>query len=170
MKNSYRITANETDFQIDIKEQPSGLYELVLDQQRYVVDVFSLESNHYSLIIDGRSVEVDLVSSADGRYQIGIDGAIFDLQLYDVQQTRSRPFISASTVTVVASPMAANVWKTHKEEGDPVEFGEQLLTLEAMKMESEVHATTAGILSRWLVTAGDAVTANQPLCEVIPPK
>lgn len=168
MKNSYRVTVNGTDYHIDIMQQPSGLYELILDRQRYLVDLCSLGSSHYNLLIDDHPVEVDLVPSADGRYQIEIGGALFNLQLFDQLQAQSRPFISSSSTTAVASPMPANVWKIHKQEGDPVEVGEQLLTLEAMKMESEVNAPTAGVLSRWLVAPGDSVMAHQLLCEINP--
>ncbi len=64
--------------------------------------------------------------------------------------------------------MAANVWKIHKQEGDSVDAGEQLLTLEAMKMESEVSAPIRGILSFWSVAPGDAVAAGQTLCVITP--
>lgn len=168
MKKSYRVTANGTDYHIDIMEQPSGLYELILDHQRYLVDLCSLGNSHYNLLIDDHPVEVDLVPSADGRYQVGIEGALFSLQLHDKQQTQSRPSISQSTTATVVSPMAANVWKIHKQEGDTVEAGEQLFTLEAMKMESEVSAPVAGVVGRWLVAPGDSVTAHQLLCEITP--
>lgn len=168
MKNRYHVNAGDTDYQIDIMKQSSDLYELILDQQQYQVDLYSLSSSHYCLLIDNRPVEVDLISSADGRYQVRIGGALFSLQLSDDQQVQNRPSNSPDTTTTTVSPMAANVWKIHKQEGDVVEAGEQLLTLEAMKMESEVSAPTSGILSRWLVVSGDAVTALQPLCEITP--
>jgi len=168
MKKSYRVTSSSNDYQIDIMEQSSGLYELTLDQQQYRVDLCSLGNSHFNLLINNRPVEVDLALSADGHYLVGIKDALFSLQLCDEQRAQSRPSISSPNTTAVVSPMAANVWKIHKQEGDSVDAGEQLLTLEAMKMESEVSAPTAGILSRWFVTPGDTVAAHQPLCIVTP--
>lgn len=170
MKKSYRVTSSSNDYKIDIMEQPSGLYELTLDQQRYLVDLFSHGDGHFNLLINNCSVEIDLISSPIGIYLVGIKDALFRLQLCDEQKTQIRSSISSPTITEVVSPMAANVWKIHKQEGEPVDAGEQLITLEAMKMESEVNAPAAGILSHWFVAPGDAVSAHQPLCIVTPSK
>jgi acetyl-CoA/propionyl-CoA carboxylase biotin carboxyl carrier protein len=49
-------------------------------------------------------------------------------------------------------------------EGDAVEAGQVLCIVEAMKMENEVHATFAGIVSELSVAPGQPVTTGQVIC------
>ena len=47
--------------------------------------------------------------------------------------------------------------------GEQVEAGQTLIVLEAMKMETEVKALNAGVVSELLVAEGDAVKVGTPL-------
>ncbi|NEE04154.1 urea carboxylase [Phytoactinopolyspora halotolerans] len=64
---------------------------------------------------------------------------------------------------LVEAPFVANVWKVNVAAGDPVEAGESLLALEAMKMETPVTAPRAGVVDQVLVGAGSHVVAGEPL-------
>jgi biotin carboxyl carrier protein len=50
--------------------------------------------------------------------------------------------------------------------GDTVEEGQQLLTLEAMKMNTIVSASSAGTVRVIHVAAGDAVEEGQPMLSI----
>ncbi|MGB3542441.1 biotin/lipoyl-containing protein, partial [Rubrivirga sp.] len=52
------------------------------------------------------------------------------------------------------------------EAGDPVEAGQGVVVLEAMKMENELSAPAAGTVAAVRVEAGDAVGKNDVLIEV----
>jgi acetyl-CoA/propionyl-CoA carboxylase biotin carboxyl carrier protein len=49
-------------------------------------------------------------------------------------------------------------------DGDAVEAGQVICIVEAMKMENEVHAHRAGLVSELSVAAGEAVLAGQVIC------
>jgi acetyl-CoA/propionyl-CoA carboxylase biotin carboxyl carrier protein len=66
---------------------------------------------------------------------------------------------TASAGAIVA-PMQGTIVQVYVAEGDPVEAGDPICVLEAMKMENEVKATAAGTVSEVNVTAGDAVSAG----------
>jgi biotin carboxyl carrier protein len=51
-------------------------------------------------------------------------------------------------------------------EGDSVSEGQGMIIVEAMKMENELRATGAGVVSRVLVEEGDAVEKDQVLIEL----
>ncbi len=66
---------------------------------------------------------------------------------------------------VIASPLAGTVLRFVVEDGSQVSKGDNILILEAMKMENEVKATSAGTV-RFLVSSGAKVTSGQPVAEI----
>lgn len=71
---------------------------------------------------------------------------------------------SESTVSVgFPAPLAGNVFKVLVKAGDPVAAGQVVIILEAMKMETEVRATSAGVVRDVLVREGDAVKVGESL-------
>ena len=65
----------------------------------------------------------------------------------------------------VASPIAGNVLEVKCKPGDQVNQGQDLLVIEAMKMETAIAAPTGGKIKTVLVAAGDSVRENQILVE-----
>jgi urea carboxylase len=68
----------------------------------------------------------------------------------------------------VEAEFAAAVWQLSVRPGDRVAPGQQLLTLEAMKMESPVTAPCAGTIAEVLVSPGDQVVAGTALLTLSP--
>ncbi len=66
----------------------------------------------------------------------------------------------------VPSPLAGKVVSIDVQPGQPVEAGAQLLTLEAMKMNTYVFAPAAGTVKEILAAAGDAVEEGQVLVKM----
>ena len=69
---------------------------------------------------------------------------------------------------LVEAEFAASVWQLNVEPGDEVTAGQPLLALEAMKMESRVHAPMAGIVTEILARPGDQVEAGTALLVLAP--
>ena len=68
----------------------------------------------------------------------------------------------------VEAPFVATVFRVDVRPGDVVERGQQLLALEAMKMEAPVTATVGGTVVDIVVTPGDQVGPGQVLVIVEP--
>jgi biotin carboxyl carrier protein len=66
----------------------------------------------------------------------------------------------------VPSPLAGKVVSIHVSAGASVKEGDQLITLEAMKMNTFVFAPSAGTVGKILVAPGDAVEEGQILVEL----
>jgi acetyl-CoA carboxylase biotin carboxyl carrier protein len=66
----------------------------------------------------------------------------------------------------IVSPMAGTVWKILKSVGDTVEYGEQVVILESMKMEIPIDADNQGVVTKVLVQEGDIVDLDTPMLEL----
>lgn len=100
------------------------------------------------------------------------DRAVVNGKAYDVAVTPlddgAAPAAPAAAAAVVAvtAPMPGLVLRLTAQEGDVVERHDELLVLEAMKMESKVSATAAGTVRAILVKQGDQVKAGDVLVEI----
>jgi len=65
----------------------------------------------------------------------------------------------------VTSPLSGTVFKILVKVGDSVGTGQDLIILEAMKMETNVVAAGPGTIKNIPVAEGDAVSQGQPLIE-----
>jgi methylmalonyl-CoA carboxyltransferase small subunit len=63
------------------------------------------------------------------------------------------------------SPVSGIVAKVTAKEGQSLKVGDELLVLEAMKMETQVTASVTGKVASVKVKAGDSVQAGQVLVE-----
>jgi len=59
--------------------------------------------------------------------------------------------------TEVLAPLAGNIWEVLVEPGDEVEEDDELLVIEALKMENLVYAPCDGKVSEVRVKKGDLV-------------
>jgi acetyl-CoA/propionyl-CoA carboxylase biotin carboxyl carrier protein len=68
----------------------------------------------------------------------------------------------------VVTPMQGTVLAVEVAEGDEVEPGRVICIVEAMKMENEIAAHTAGVVTELSVEPGQPVSAGQAICIVAP--
>jgi acetyl-CoA/propionyl-CoA carboxylase, biotin carboxylase, biotin carboxyl carrier protein len=68
----------------------------------------------------------------------------------------------------VISPMQGTVVRVAVSDGDPVQPGDLIVVVEAMKMENPVTAHQAGTVTALTVRPGTPVTQGTPLCRIIP--
>ncbi|MEV5848562.1 biotin carboxylase N-terminal domain-containing protein [Streptomyces sp. NPDC051985] len=117
------------------------------------------------------------------RVRIATDRGPVDVAVYGVARphdaafaTGRRPERTERTAVRAAdgpgtqpvAPMNATVVSVAVEQGVTVALGDTLLVLEAMKMEIEVKAETAGVVERLRVTVGEPVEAGTILADVVP--
>ena len=67
---------------------------------------------------------------------------------------------------LVTSPMQGTVLQVRVVDGEEVDVGQVLCIVEAMKMENEVTAHRAGVVSDLAVSVGQPVTTGQPICTI----
>jgi len=145
-------------------------YKLTIDEKKYKVEVKTFNLKEATLVVNGKTlaVNVDEVVSATPAVSKSL-------------RERARPMGSPAPVAprvadgpgpvpaggdAVRAPIPGAVLSIDVAEGDAVEAGQVLLTMEAMKMENQIKATKAGKVTKLCVQPGDAVAQGQDLVVV----
>lgn len=121
-----------------------------------------MSNGNYTVVVDGQRFNVSVF---DGNVQ-NIQVAQPAVQQQTVQKTEvvtSKPTYSGNEVT---APVNGNVWKILVKEGDVVQKDQQIMILEAMKMEIDVVATANGTISKILTEPSKAVDEGQVLAVI----
>jgi oxaloacetate decarboxylase alpha subunit len=103
-------------------------------------------------------------------YRVEVNGKGYDVTVSPqgaVERVRSAETAEEVPTTsegrVITAPMAGNIVRVAVAAGQSVEPGDVLLVLEAMKMETEVRAPSAGTVTEIRAKEGDAVALGAPL-------
>ena len=113
----------------------------------------------YAMQVNGKPVRVKI----DGDIAT-VNGVAYTVEMQSAEPTRdSAPSTQA---TAVHAQMPGKVIRILKRTGDYVQEGEAILILEAMKMEVQITAPTAGTLVEMPVHVGDQVGNGQILAMV----
>ena len=118
--------------------------------------------------VDGKVYEVDVEILDDG----GQPAYVPPARSASSSSAAAAPAPTTSAPKPVAgdgevpSPLSAVVVSIDVNEGDSVEEGDKLITLEAMKMNTLVTAPVAGTIGEILVAPGDAVEEGQGLLKI----
>jgi acetyl-CoA/propionyl-CoA carboxylase biotin carboxyl carrier protein len=145
---------------------------------RWIETEFSAKLQPYDTPVEVTPVEVQsaaprqtVVVEVDGRrLEVSLPG---DFALSGDSGGRATPrkrgrggktvAVSGDAVTV---PMQGTVVKVAVSDGDPVDTGDLILVVEAMKMENPVNAHKTGTVTGLKVEAGTSVTQGTVICEI----
>lgn len=123
---------------------------------------------------------------SNGNYTVVVDGQRFNVSVFEgdvqniqvaqpVQQVVQQAPVQAAPIaaskpvyngTEAIAPVNGNVWKILVKEGDRVEKDQQIMILEAMKMEIDVVAPVSGTISKILTEPSKAVEEGQTLAVI----
>lgn len=110
--------------------------------------------------------------SSRGVYTLWLDGHRFDVEALDerTRAIRDRAGITAGPTgpAPLLAPMPGLIVRVHAQVGDAVQAGQGLVVMEAMKMENELRAQSAGRVKAVLVAPGAVVEKGAMLIELEP--
>lgn len=138
-----------------------------LDGKVYDVDVCMLENNVCSIIHKGNSYNAELTKDAEGKhYHVNLNYSVYDIDMLDSQakymrMRRSKAGGNAGTqADTITAPMPCKIVKIFVKPGDELKAGDSVLTMEAMKMQSNYKVAEDCTVKAVLVNEGDSVMAN----------
>ena len=121
------------------------------------LEIKQLNDASYLVTVDDQEYSVTL--KADNSVTIN-DGSAS-------KATTPSPAASTGAGTIIEAPLGGNIFRLIVSEGESVPVDSTVLILEAMKMETEIKAPTAGVIGKIFVQPGDTVKPGTPLFEII---
>jgi pyruvate carboxylase subunit B len=143
-----------------------------LDGDLVEASVDSVEGTPVRLVRIGDAVHRVVVRRGGqrGDYTLWVDGYRFDLEALDERTAVIREMTKLSAKPAgplpLIAPMPGMITRILVQVGDAVAQGQGLVVMEAMKMENELRAATAGKVKSVGVTAGVAVEKGTVLIEI----
>jgi glutaconyl-CoA/methylmalonyl-CoA decarboxylase subunit gamma len=140
---------------------------------------------NYKFKIGGNNYEVDILTAEGSTIQLEVNGTPYTVELEKQVKTTKTPVLVRSSVpqptrseskikknisssaTPVRSPLPGIILNVFVKEGDEVKVGQNLVTMEAMKMENQVLAEKEGKVTAVNVKTGDSVLQNDTLLEIL---
>ncbi|CAN5191511.1 acetyl-CoA carboxylase biotin carboxyl carrier protein subunit [soil metagenome] len=130
---------------------------LLIDDRPAAIEPVRLGAEGWSVRVEGLSYEVTVLSRDPLR--LLVDGREVAMRVTDERALAAARSSGRSTDArlELRAPMPGLLKAVHVREGDAVEQGAPLVTLEAMKMENELRAADPGTVSRVAAAAGAKV-------------
>ena len=159
MKDSYSVkVGDDFDFTLS-KDTISSL------------DLIKTGDGAYHLLKDGTSYHVKILDSHfnKGTYTISINGSEYETAIQtpldELIKKMGFAVNAGKNIDSISAPMPGLILDILVEEGQEVNEEDQLLILEAMKMENIITSPRQGVIKSVSVSKGDAVEKKQLLIE-----
>lgn len=169
MKETFIVRADRKEHTVEIREVGS-LYEIRIDGVVHMVDSSRIAQDTIrSILVGGRSYEINTVFDGD-RCDVYLNGEIYPVEVMDELWARASQGKKESRVEgeVITAPIPGTVVALKVAAGQAIEPGTPIIIVEAMKMQNELSARSAGVVADIKVKPGDTVTQGQTLVVIKP--
>lgn len=165
----YIVTHGDREIELELEPRDDGRYGVTIGDREFVADLRSGGGRSlHSLILGTDAYEVSVITG-DEESRVALRGHALDLRVESEQERNARLVDAASGGSgpqTIKSVMPGRVVKVLVAVGDEVEAGQSLLILEAMKMENEIRARSAGTVTELLVAEGATVGNGEALVKI----
>ena len=162
--SSWVVTMGEQQFPVRVKEKEFGYDIATVNEHIVVRSSYELGNRLFQGSINGEPVSVHLSYRSDG-FRLIHAGADANVSVHTsrvAELARFMPEVSSSeNANELAAPIAGLVIGVPVEEGDEVKAGQELIVVEAMKMENVIYAERDVVIKEILVNENESVQADQ---------
>ncbi len=161
----YKIKVNER-FDFDII---AGKDVLKVNGEEIQLNIEGLAPGHFHVLHNHKSYNTELVSEnkEEKTAVIKVNGNIYQIAVEDqfdqLLKQLGMDSSSANKSLEIKAPMPGLVLNVLVSEGQEINKGDNLVVLEAMKMENMLKSATSGTVKQIMVSQGDKVEKSQVL-------
>jgi biotin carboxyl carrier protein len=162
-----KVTVNKTT-SVEVESTSQGI---LIDGQPFTWDISRISAGYFHIIQNNKSYKAEVVKAEktaksftlkinNNTHTVDVKDK-FDLLLEKLGMNNN----AAGKVNNIKAPMPGLIIDMKVKAGDSVKAGDQLLILEAMKMENILKSPGEGVVKLVKVKKGDTVEKNQVLIE-----
>ena len=160
----YRCTIDGTEVSLQIRHDGRNQWICSDGHQQLSLQLHAGDANSLHCTLEHQELELRYLRCDDALWISGPFGALKVLPYY--------PALKSSTAAAkkhsgsISSPLPGKVLTVHVSEGDTVDAGTVLITIESMKMEHTIKAEAPGVVQQVLVNAETILESNKVLAIV----
>ena len=152
-----------------MKARVNEHFDFSFEDKSFDWDCVEIKNGQFHLLFKGRSLVANVVEvdSSEKVFVIRINNNSYRVQLKDrydeLLQSLGIDAFSSKKESEIKAPMPGRVLDVVVQEGDPISKGDNVVVLEAMKMENVIKSPTDGIVKNVCVVKEETVEKNQVL-------
>lgn len=159
----FKYLIGEDEFSVTL-EKSGDDYLIKVDGREYKVSAEAIGQNRLALLVNNRVLNVHFARNGDSTH-VAVNGV--SVEVIDAEQAQAHRAVgSVGGGGIITTPMPGKLIKYLVAEGDKVEEGQALVTVEAMKMENVINATKDGVVTKLNYAPGDQVTPGEALLDL----
>jgi biotin carboxyl carrier protein len=159
-RHDYTIDGREITAQA---EKSGDGYTVKVGESTFVVR--PMADGSFSVLVDGRKKTVAAMVH-NGTTYVDIDSVVLELREPSQDGFAGGAGDHAASPDKIFAPMPGKIVKLMVKVGDTVELKQQVVIVEAMKMENPVVAKARGTVKAVHYAVGDQVTTEKPIVEL----
>lgn len=142
-------------------------YKIKINGTEYEVSIHKFEDTTAHLTVNEVDFEVEIEGLVSKPTRMEHKPTVKPAQQTDVPLLR-KPQTSpvSGSGYELRSPLPGIIFEINVKEGDTVKSGQQVLVLEAMKMENSIHAERSGVIQKINYKKGDSVLEGNILLTI----
>lgn len=163
----YKVSVND-QYNFEIEAQRNLLK---VDGKEVILDAVTISDTDSHLIYQDKSYNVEIIDGEpeDKTIEVKVNGHIYSVAIADqfdlLLKQLGMDNLNSTKVREIKAPMPGLVLNILVAVGQEIKKGDNLLILEAMKMENIIKSTTDGVVKAILVDKGDKVEKNAILLQ-----
>ena len=163
----YNVTIDGTVFRLDLDlDRAAGQWRCRVDGREVAIDAVSTQPDVLSLLIAGKAYQIRRERLAS-ETRIWVGDQSYSAEVTDPRSLRSRKSVlTRKGPRQLVAPMPGKVVRFLVGVNSPVEAGQGVVVVEAMKMQNEIKSPKKGIVLKLSVAEGAAVNAGDVLAIV----
>lgn len=148
----YKIAVGEKKFEVEIEAIKDGLAQVTVNNETYEVNI-----ENFAEVTGGGAIKQSRPMPAPSGKKASQPPDISPSQ----KPVPASPLAAGSGV--ISAPISGRILEVKAKVGDTISVGQEVLVLEAMKMENSINSNVSGKLLEIRVQAGDQVATGDVL-------
>ena len=168
MSEVFNFEDGKQRFEVRLRRNDDNSYVVVInredkEEQEVQVSAKILGTGQFQFTLENIIYKCSVAKDGDIRF-IHLDGE--DYEIKRVTEATEEFGEAEEDLGSLSSPMPGRIVKLLVKPGDRVKKGQDLIVVEAMKMENKIASPIDGVVKRVFFPEGDQIEANVPLIEI----